>query len=90
MVCTHALVVLVSGITHQFLAQTILSGAINRAKSDLALARLAFGLVVRSRVSAALQSLRDGFAALDLSPNRCSAPDQSDLVDRVAAGGYAG
>jgi hypothetical protein len=30
--------------------------------------------VIRSRVSAALQSLRNGSAALDLSPNRLSYP----------------
>jgi len=47
-----------SGILHQLANSTIYSGAINRAKSDLALARLASCLVIRSRGCRFAPSLR--------------------------------
>jgi hypothetical protein len=61
-------------ILHRLPSLTLCPSAINRGPTGPLLSS-ASCLVIRSRVSAALQSLRDGSAALDLNSDPCAAPE---------------
>jgi hypothetical protein len=74
-------------ILHRLPSLTLCPSAINRGPTGPLLSS-ASCLVTRSRVSAALQSLRDGSAALDLNPDQRSAPLLTPSLDRVTPGYY--